>query len=135
MCLPHLLTFMCLLHIFTKSKYPINNNFHVFTSSFPAEVACSAVFVLGAPYGVPSCLRAWRMHVRLVLLGAPRGVCVRLRAWHMHMCALSSVVHAFDTCQWCGAFYWFREGSTYHRASTIRRPVYYTTIPLLIEAT
>ena len=69
----------------------------MFTSSFPAEVACSAVIVLGAPCGVPSRLRAWRMHVRLVLLGAPRGVCVRLRAWHMHVCALSSVVRAFDT--------------------------------------
>ena len=97
MCLPHPLTFMCLLHIFTKSKYPINNNFHVFTSSFPAEVACSAVFVLGAPCGVPSRLRAWRMHVRLVLLGALRGVCVRLHAWNMHVCPLSSVVRAFDT--------------------------------------
>ena len=65
------------------------------------------MFVLGAPCGVPSRLRAWRMHVRLVLLGAPRGVGVRLRAWHMHVCALSSVVRAFDTLGLFGLCFYF----------------------------
>ena len=64
-----------------------------------ADASCGAVFVLGAPSGVPSCLRAWRMHVRSVLLCAPRGSSVRLHAWRMHVCPLSSVGCVLDTTQ------------------------------------
>uniref|UniRef100_A0A453R0K3 Secreted protein n=2 Tax=Aegilops tauschii subsp. strangulata TaxID=200361 RepID=A0A453R0K3_AEGTS len=27
-------------------------------------------------------------------------------------------------CEWCGAFYWFHEGSVHHAGTTARRPVY-----------
>ena len=28
------------------------------------------------------------------------------------------------TCEWCGAFYWFREGSKYHANASVRWPIY-----------